>query len=128
MHPDQNKNSLKVLRINNFPNIIYLLFNRSPKQYQNYLIDSINIFDHVDNAIPCRILFTSLKETVKRTIEHHVSQSRKDLSRVISAEGSQIINVKFLQKLGATVFYGPTPPVVFKFLSYQISIMPIFFK
>lgn len=31
---------------------------------------------------------------------------RKDLSRVISAERSQIINVKFLQKQGATVFYG----------------------
>ena len=28
------------------------------------------------------------------------------LSRVISAERSQIINVKFLQKQGATVFYG----------------------
>ena len=34
------------------------------------------------------------------------SQLESDLSRVISAERSQIINVKFLQKQGATVFYG----------------------
>lgn len=43
---------------------------------------------------------------------------RKDLSRVISAERSQIINVKFLQKQGATVFYGN--PLLFS-NSYRIK-------
>ena len=65
-------------------------------------------------------LFTGILPEVvvtHRMIENG-AELRKDLSRVISAERSQIINVNFLQKQGATVFYGN--PLLFS-NSYRIK-------
>lgn len=59
-----------------------------------------------------------LQIVVPHSVVEHGAQLRKDLSRVISAERSQIINVKFLQKQGATVFYGN--PLLFS-SSYRIK-------
>ena len=81
-------------------------------------IKEIFIVGHYD----CGVALTSSKDILHNMRSRGVSEQqlklRKDLSRVISAERSQIINVKFLQKQGATVFYGN--PLLFS-NSYRIK-------
>jgi carbonic anhydrase len=69
-------------------------------------IKEIFIVGHYD----CGVALTSSKDILHNMRSRGVSEQQLKLtvplSRVISAERSQIINVKFLQKQGATVFYG----------------------
>lgn len=66
----------------------------------------------------CFVAWIFFQSIVLDCVVENCRELRKDLSRVISAERSQIINVKFLQKQGATVFYGN--PLLFS-NSYRIK-------
>ena len=67
---------------------------------------------------PCLVAGVFFQPVILDCVVENRRELRKDLSRVISAERSQIINVKFLQKQGATVFYGN--PLLFS-NSYRIK-------